>query len=120
MPIVELDKNGYVVGYASEVASDVEIPGSVEVDELPEDFDMNFSHYYMVNGSLVKNENYISEADRDEIRYRRDSECFAIVDRPLWLQSLSQSQMDEIIEWRKAWLDAPNTAVIPEKPEWIK
>ena len=118
--VVTLDENGYVVGYADFLAEGVTIPGSIEIDELPENFDRDYSHYRLKDGKLVKDETFVSEADRDRVRTMRNDECFSVVDRPLWLDSLSEEHLVEIKEWYRAWLDAPNTMVIPEKPSWLK
>lgn len=62
----------------------------------------------------------IDEDQRGSIRYRRVKECFEIVDRPLWLESLTEKQRAEIKAWYQSWLDAPDTLVVPEKPSFIK
>ena len=54
------------------------------------------------------------------IRQLRRKECFVIADRAAWYDALTQEQKAEVQSWRKAWLDAPETGIIPEKPKWIK
>lgn len=54
------------------------------------------------------------------IRQLRRKECFDIADRAAWYDSLTEEQKAEVQSWRKAWLDAPETGIIPEKPRWIK
>ena len=54
------------------------------------------------------------------IRQLRRKECFDIADRAAWYASLTEEQKAEVQSWRKAWLDAPETGIIPEKPRWIK
>lgn len=54
------------------------------------------------------------------IRQLRRLECFDIADRAAWYDALTDEQKAEVQVWRKAWLDAPETGVIPKKPEWIK
>lgn len=54
------------------------------------------------------------------IRQLRRLECFDIADRAAWYDALTDVQKAEVQVWRKAWLDAPETGVIPKKPEWIK
>lgn len=54
------------------------------------------------------------------IRQLRRLECFDIADRAAWYDALTDEQKAEVQAWRKAWLDAPETGVIPRKPEWIK
>ena len=54
------------------------------------------------------------------IRQLRRKECFDITDRAAWYDALTQEQKAEVQSWRKAWLDAPETGIIPERPRWIK
>ena len=54
------------------------------------------------------------------IRQLRRKECFDIADRAAWYASLTEEQKAEVQSWRKAWLDAPETGIIPERPRWIK
>lgn len=56
---------------------------------------------------------------KDEIRKRREKECFKIVDRACWYDTLSPEQKEEIKKWRQKWLEATETLVIPEKPNFI-
>lgn len=57
---------------------------------------------------------------KNQIRERRERECFAIVNRgELWYETLTEEQKAELDAWYQAWLDAPETLVIPEKPEWV-
>lgn len=65
----------------------------------------------------------LSQEDRElwqcELRRRREYECFAISDRAVWFYGLTEEQKAEVQHWRQAWLDAPETGNIPEKPQWI-
>lgn len=54
------------------------------------------------------------------IRQLRRLECFDVADRAAWYDALTNEQKAEVQAWRKAWLDAPETGIIPKKPEWIK
>ena len=66
---------------------------------------------------------WISEDDAKlvEIRSRRESECYPIINRGgLWYDLLTKAEKDELLEWYQAWLDAPETGIIPEKPSWLK
>lgn len=57
---------------------------------------------------------------QDELRRRREYECFAISDRAVWFYGLTEEQKAEVQHWRQAWLDAPETGTIPVKPDWIE
>lgn len=54
------------------------------------------------------------------IRHRRETECFPIINRgSLWYDSLTAEQKAELATWYQAWLDAPETLVVPQKPSWL-
>lgn len=56
----------------------------------------------------------------DELRSRRETECFAVINRGLlWYEKLTQVQKQELSEWYKAWLDAPATGTTPTAPVWL-
>lgn len=61
------------------------------------------------------------DAHIEEIKARRSSECFSYINRGgLWYDLLTENEKSELLDWYHAWLDAPATLVIPEKPEWLK
>ena len=52
----------------------------------------------------------------DELRTRRELECFPIINRgTLWYSKLTVEQMSELDNWYQAWLDVTETKEIPEK-----
>ena len=54
------------------------------------------------------------------IRKKRDTECFTIVNRSvLWHKRLNSQQKRELEAWYQAWLDAPETGIIPQAPSWV-
>lgn len=56
----------------------------------------------------------------DNLRERRNSECFSIVNRGFaWYDRLTPAQMDEFDAWYQDWLDVTETRVVPERPAWI-
>lgn len=62
----------------------------------------------------------LAEINREKIRARRVTECFAVVNRgKLWYDRLSEEQETELADWYEAWLNAPETLVVPDRPEWI-
>ena len=66
---------------------------------------------------------FTSEANPNNqaLRFAREIECFNIINRsPLWFNTLSKEQLQELQEWYQAWLDITETGVIPIKPEWLK
>ena len=55
-----------------------------------------------------------------KIRARRAQECFPIVNRgALWYEKLTEAQRQELSAWYEAWLDAPQTGVVPEPLSWL-
>lgn len=64
---------------------------------------------------------YIPEVDElAELRYLREIECFDRIDRsPLWYDTLTDEQKEELKVWYKAWLEVTKTKIVPEKPKWL-
>ena len=61
-----------------------------------------------------------AEQAKKELRRRRQEECFPVIDRGKpWYDSLTAEQYQELLTWRRSWLDAPETGVAPERPEWL-
>lgn len=63
---------------------------------------------------------FLARAKAREIRIRREKECFAFTDRAAWFFSLTDEQRDAVMIWRQAWLDAPETLIIPSKPDFVR
>ena len=56
----------------------------------------------------------------EELRMRRELECFLIINRgKLWYNKLSEAQIVELGKWYQAWLDVTRTQVLPKKPKWL-
>ena len=121
---VELDKNNWVINYSYNISRIA--PGYIVVNE-PEDlntFFTNYDKFKLEDDTLIFYDNHISniqiEKQKKEIRHRRETECFSIIDRSqLWYNTLSQVQLNELNNWYQAWLVAPDTLVIPTKPDWL-
>lgn len=57
----------------------------------------------------------------EELRYRRDVECFSVINRgQLWYYTLTEEQRQDLEYWYLEWLDVTETKTIPEKPTWLK
>lgn len=120
---VILNEQGYVKAYAL-VGSFGE--PSVYVDEPKnlDDFENNYSSYYLSGNVLVKNDAIQMEIEtRRELTYlraQREKACFKYVNRgSLWYNKLTDEQKEELDTWYQAWLDVTETRAIPEKPEWL-
>ena len=60
-------------------------------------------------------------SEEQGLRLRRENECFSFVNRgSVWYDTLPQKQKEELGVWYKAWLDAPATKIVPQKPDWLK
>lgn len=96
------------------------------VDYTEEEYDALHAcdrfHYVGYDDELGKPvQKYIGdERARNVIRRLREKKVFPLIDRPLWLKNLTDTQIAEIEAWRQAWLDAPNTLVIPDTPSWLE
>ena len=70
---------------------------------------------------VLYTEEELLENKKNKLRYRREEECFYIINRgALWYTKLSEEQVQELEEWYHKWLMAPQTLEVPDKPEWIK
>lgn len=119
---VLFDENGYVTSFAL-VGN---LVGGTEVAE-PEDLDSfasSFTAYRVRDGNLEfdsERETALKgEAVTDEIRLRREQECFSVINRgSLWYEMLTEEQKQELKTWYQAWLDATDTGVVPDKLAWL-
>lgn len=113
--IVKINKNGYLQSpYISDADIDIEIDTETfnEISAFP-----NFTNWRYINEKWVLEEILTP----DIIRSRRYKECFIFINRgDLWYKHLSNEQKEELDIWYQAWLDAPETKVIPTKPEWLE
>lgn len=63
---------------------------------------------------------YENEKLLEELRYKRETECFPIINRgQLWRDSLTEEQRAELKEWYTAWLNVTETLKVPSKPKWL-
>lgn len=58
--------------------------------------------------------------ERNTIRELRNKICFPIINRGrLWYDRLTDEQVAELRDWYSAWLNAPETLIVPKTPEWV-
>lgn len=113
-----ITKDDRIVGLKSEpINYDLPI---ISLDSIPEDlFD---GKYQFINGQLVDvgyNEEGL-ENKKNKIRVQRATECFKVVNRgTVWYNRLTSEQKAELDVWYDAWLEAPETLVIPDAPAWL-
>lgn len=121
---IKIDSEGRVTGYADD---GFVMEGADEyTGVVPDGFGPETCHYYqLVDDALVLDADYqagiTAQQQADELRERRASECFTIINRGgPWYARLSADQQAKLDAWYQAWLDAPATGIIPEPLEWIK
>lgn len=99
---------------------------TVEIADPPEDWLQNWNFYdyipdfneYVFNEQLKQQEDYLRLVN--EIRQKRESQCFSVIDKSqLWYNNLTNKQLEQLNAWYKAWLKAPETQIIPAKPDWL-
>lgn len=79
-----------------------------------------FTDYMQSEEYATKKLAYEQKAKLSDIRRRRESECFPVINRgELWYERLTEEKRQELETWYQAWLDAPETLVIPDLPEWL-
>jgi len=98
------------------------------IDTLePEDMDLFMHKFYafqLKDGKLVYDpteyEKVQTEEQKENLRIRRETECFSVINRgQLWYEGITLSQLLELRQWYKAWLDVTTTLVAPDKPKWL-
>ena len=59
--------------------------------------------------------------DEDAPRQERLDVFAKTIDRmsPLWYNSLTQQQQEDLATWRQAWLDYPETGIRPDDLSWL-
>ena len=120
---ITTDEKGFVrcFAYVGNLANSIEVPE-------PEDFERFLNQFYafrLQDGHLVYDseayEAHVTEETKEEYRHRREKECFSVINRgQLWYESVSLTQLLELRQWYKAWLNVTETMVIPEKPAWLE
>lgn len=80
-----------------------------------------FVDYTKTDEYKQKAENFCREAEINELRRRRATECFSVVNRgAVWYERLTDEQRQELETWYQAWLDVTDTKVIPTNPIWLE
>lgn len=117
------DRNGYVTSYA--LVGELQDSEDVAVPEDMTGFAEHFASYRIRDGNLELDSDRLNsestESVKAELRARREVECFPTINRgQLWYDILTDSQVQELQAWYKAWLDVTDTGQVPERPVWLK
>ena len=117
-----LIENGHVSSYAFEgnIVGGIEVAGPPD----PEHFVTHYTAYRIKDGVLEYDEKQNTENERralcDELRKRRDAECFSYINRGQpWYDRLTDEQKAELSAWYADWLKVTDTLTAPEKPSWL-
>lgn len=126
------DENGVVTHIFSEVF-ETPLETDVCIDETNTDrhaaqkypvMDENGIFNYEVKNGVFQERDKTADYTNlaaDELRSRRETECFAVINRGLlWYEKLTQVQKQELSEWYEAWLHAPATGIVPDKLTWVE
>ena len=116
------DERGFVLSFAF-VGNLVDSTEVADPDDL-ELFMHQFYAFRLHDGKLVYSqseyETHVAEEQKEEYRRRRETECFSVINRgQLWYEGISITQLLELRQWYKAWLNVTETMVVPEKPAWL-
>lgn len=119
MRYIKKDENGIIVA-----ASEIQFDETYEFSD--EEYEVGFDGK-IYSKTEMESFDYITkklEFDNDiklsNIRFQRETECFPVINRgELWYAKLTTEQKSELASWYQAWLDAPQTGIIPAKPEWL-
>lgn len=81
--------------------------------------------YFLLNNEIIENveetQKCLANGEKIRLRELREKECFTIINRgQLWYTSLTVTQMRELANWYKAWLDVTDTLTPPQKPDWLE
>ena len=136
---LQYDKDGWVCGNFPMYLPLAASVGSIEIDRVQYDKIWDVQEYHawkVVDGKIVESKYMMlqdaaevqqaiefdqAECELYDIRYRREIECFSIINRgQLWYKGLAQEQLAELEAWYKAWLNATATKDIPDMPKWLK
>ena len=120
---VLINEDGFITAYAfiGDLVGGIDLPDPLDIPH----FEEHFNAYMVRDGTAVFDEAQSAvlcdEAEKQDLRDRRQKECFAFVNRgQLWYATLSVKQLSELTAWYKNWLKVTETKVVPERPAWLE
>ena len=118
-----LDDKGFIISYAlvGNLVDGIDLPDPEDIAH----FEEHFAAYQVRDGTAAfdseHDEALQTEAKKAEFRLRRETECFSVINRgQLWYEGVSITQLLELRQWYKAWLNLTETMVVPERPAWLE
>ena len=122
MKALLVDK-GFIISYAlvGNLVDGIDLPDPEDIAH----FEEHFAAYQVRDGTAAfdseHDEVLQTEAKKAEFRLRRETECFSVINRgQLWYEGVSITQLLELRQWYKAWLNVTETMVVPERPAWLE
>lgn len=119
---IVLDENGYIACYAiiGNMLNSIEVTDPKDEDWFAE----HFEEFRYENGEIIRDESREVELKNqriaEELRSRREKECFPVINRgEMWYSLLTDEQKEELKIWYKAWLDVTETLNPPDLLPWI-
>lgn len=119
---ITIDEEKFVSSYAllGELDNSIEIENPLDINY----FEKNYKAYKLENNILQYDAEKAESLNQtkliNELRLRREKECFSFVDRSqFWYDSLSEEQKNELYIWYQNWLEVTETLIIPTKPNWL-
>lgn len=117
-----LNEQGFITSFAliGNIVDGIDLPTPEDVEHFAE----HFAAYQVRDGTAIFDEAHEkalqTEAEKDNLRNRREVECFSIINRgQLWYEGMSITQLFELRQWYKAWLNVTETMVVPDRPTWL-
>lgn len=127
---IKVNSAGEIIAWRGEGTSCTTSSGEINaVDWIeakpPEDFRDYWMYYRYQNGEFDMDTEAMAKGQHEmllnELRARRENECFPVINRgQLWYSLLSGEELNELNEWYRAWLNVTDTLIVPEAPEWLQ
>ena len=115
---ITLDNDGFInfVSYGAALENGIETE--------PFEFTVNIQAYSFKDGKIELDKNRLKEVINilliQELRQRREVECFSIINRgKLWYDMLTPQQITTLNNWYMDWLRVTNTLKPPRRPRFL-
>ena len=131
MVIKKIDKDNFIidVGWGEKC-----LEGMIEIEDelIPREFlddyaknDGSFQAWKYednnFNYSKDKYKNLQNKILIEELRTRRETECFHVIDKgPFFFEQFNENELKQIKEWRVKWLKVTDTLKVPKKPSFLQ
>ena len=95
-----------------------------QIENYPQNFLNKIQYYsYLFGNFIFDNEKFEQDQQFDlieNLRRRRETECFSVINRgKLWYDNLTNQQLEQLQNWYQAWLNVTETLQPPEYLGWL-